>query len=228
MFDKEKHKLIMIRILKDLYSDNSLGKILGFKGGTMAYLFYDLPRESVDLDFDLLDKSQEKIVFEKVKTIISKHGKIVESIIKKNTIFFLLDYGFDERKLKIEITRNKTETKFEVKNYLGISMLTMNKSAMVSCKLLALATRVKMANRDIFDVWYFLKNNWEIDNEVIKSKGNSNLNKIINKAISRVEKIKDNEVLLGLGDLLNNSTKDWVKNNLKTETLLELKIRLEK
>ena len=228
MFDKEKHKLIMIRILKDIYSDNSLGKILGFKGGTMAYLFYDLPRESVDLDFDLLDKSQEEIVFEKVKTIISKQGKIVESIIKKNTIFFLLDYGFEERKLKIEITRNKTDTKFEVKNYLGISMLTMSRSAMVSCKLLALATRTKMANRDVFDVWYFLKNNWEIDNEVIKNKGKSNINEIIKKSINRIEKIKDNEILFGLGDLLTNSNKDWVKNNLKTETLLELKMRLEK
>lgn len=228
MFDKEKHKLIMIRILKDIYSDNSLGKILGFKGGTMAYLFYDLPRESVDLDFDLLDKSQEEIVFEKVKTIISKQGKIVESIIKKNTIFFLLDYGFEERKLKIEITRNKTDTKFEVKNYLGISMLTMSRSAMVACKLLALATRTKMANRDVFDVWYFLKNNWEIDNEVIKNKGKSNINEIIKKSINRIEKIKDNEILFGLGDLLTNSNKDWVKNNLKTETLLELKMRLEK
>ena len=40
MFDSEKHKSIMIRILKDIYTDNSLGKFLGFKGGTMAYLFY--------------------------------------------------------------------------------------------------------------------------------------------------------------------------------------------
>lgn len=228
MFDKEKHKLIMVRILKDIYSDNDLGKTLGFKGGTMAYLFYDLPRESVDLDFDLLDKNQEEMVFEKVKIILSKHGKIIESVIKKNTILFLLDYGFEDRKLKIEITRIKTDTNFEVKNYLGISMLTMNRSAMVACKLLALATRTKMANRDIFDVWYFLKNNWEIDDELIKNKGKSNPNEIINKAITRVEKTKDNEILFGLGDLLDNSTKDWIKSNLKADTLLELKMRLQK
>ena len=215
----------MIRILKDFYSDNDLGKILGFKGGTMAYLFYDLPRESVDLDFDLLDKDKEEMVFEKVKTILGRHGKIVESNIKKNTIFYLLDYGFEERKLKIEITRNKTDTNFEVKNYLGISMLVMNKAAMVACKLLALATRPKTANRDVFDIWYFLKNNWEIDEKVIKSKGKTNTDKLIKKSIIRIENIKDNEILHGLGDLLNNSTKDWVKNNLKTETLLELRMR---
>ena len=225
MFNKEKHKLVMIRILKEIYSDNDLGKTLGFKGGTMAYLFYDLPRESVDLDFDLLDKNKEEMVFEKVKTILSHHGKLIENIIKKNTLLFLLDYGFEERKLKIEITRNKTETNFEVKNYLGISMLVMNKAAMVACKLLALATRTKIANRDIFDTWYFLKNNWEIDDEVIKSKGKTNTKKVIKKSITRINNIKNNEILHGLGDLLNNSSKDWVKNNLKTETILELRMR---
>ena len=225
MFNKEKHKLVMIRILKEIYSDNDLGKTLGFKGGTMAYLFYDLPRESVDLDFDLLDKNKEEMVFEKVKTILSHHGKLIENIIKKNTLLFLLDYGFEERKLKIEITRNKTETNFDVKNYLGISMLVMNKAAMVACKLLALATRTKIANRDIFDTWYFLKNNWEIDDEVIKSKGKTNTKKVIKKSITRINNIKNNEILHGLGDLLNNSSKDWVKNNLKTETILELRMR---
>lgn len=226
MFNPEKHKLIMVRILKDLYSDKDLGKILGFKGGTMAYLFYDLPRESVDLDFDLLDKNNESLVFDKVKSIIEKHGKIIESVIKKNTIFFLLDYGFEERKLKIEITRIKTETSFIVMNYLGISMLVMNRSAMVAGKLLALATRTKLANRDIFDIWYFLKNNWEIDNEVIKSKSGLETKEIIEMAINRVEKIKNNQILFGLGDLLNNSAKDFVKKHLKEDVLLELRMRL--
>lgn len=227
MFDSEKHKLVMIRILKDLYSDSDIGKILGFKGGTMAYLFYDLPRASVDLDFDLLNKNKEELVFEKTKIILERHGKIIESIIKKNSIFFLVDYGYEDRKLKIEITRTKTETSYEVKNYLGISMLTINKSAMVACKLLALATRVKMANRDIFDIWFFLKNNWEIDENVIKNKGKTTTKDIIKKAINRIKKVKDNEILFGLGDLLNNSNKDWVKNNLKNEVLLELKMRLK-
>ncbi|MFA5749705.1 MAG: nucleotidyl transferase AbiEii/AbiGii toxin family protein [Candidatus Shapirobacteria bacterium] len=216
----------MVRILKDFYADKDLGKILGFKGGTMAYLFYDLPRESVDLDFDLLDKNNESLVFDRVKMIIEKHGKIVESVVKKNTIFFLLDYGFEERKLKIEITRVKTETNFVVMNYLGISMLVMNREAMVAGKLLALATRTKMANRDVFDIWYFLKNGWEIDDEVIKSKSGLGTKEIIEMAISRIEKIKTNQILFGLGDLIDNSTKDFVRQHLKEDVLLELRMRL--
>lgn len=225
MFSPEKHKLIMVRILKDIYTNNSLGKLLGFKGGTMAYLFYDLPRESVDLDFDLLDKNMEMIVFDKITKLLEKHGKLLECIIKKNTIFYLLDYGHSERKLKIEITRTKVNTEFIVMNYLGISMLVMNRSAMVAGKLLALALRAKFANRDVFDVWYFLKNGWEIDESVIKFK-NESVTSIIKKAILRVEKIKNNEILNGLGDLLNNSMKDFVRKHLKEDVLLELKMRL--
>ena len=226
MFDSEKHKSIMVRILKEIYIDNSLGNLLGFKGGTMAYLFYDLPRESVDLDFDLLNINSEKQVFEKVKSLLEKHGKLVECIIKKNTLFYLLDYGYTERKLKIEITRKKTEANFVVMNYLGISMLVMNRKAMVAGKLLALATRAKFANRDVFDVWYFLKNGWEIDENVVKGKKGETTGSTIKKAILRVEKIKDNEILNGLGDLLTNSMKDFVRKHLKEDALLELRMRL--
>ena len=59
MLDIQKHKFILVSILKDIYSNSSLGPLLGFKGGTAAYLFYKLPRFSVDLDFDLL-KIEEK------------------------------------------------------------------------------------------------------------------------------------------------------------------------
>jgi len=53
------HKNILLQILADIYSDNTIGPFLGFKGGTAAYLFYGLDRFSVDLDFDLLDKKKE-------------------------------------------------------------------------------------------------------------------------------------------------------------------------
>lgn len=59
MFNKDKHTLIMTQILKDIYSDVTISSLLGFKGGTAAYLFYDLPRFSVDLDFDLLENSEK-------------------------------------------------------------------------------------------------------------------------------------------------------------------------
>ena len=54
------HRNLLLKILKDIYSDTALGPVLGFKGGTAAYFFYDLPRFSVDLDFDLLDTGKKE------------------------------------------------------------------------------------------------------------------------------------------------------------------------
>lgn len=60
MVNINKHKFFLAQILKDIYSDIELANCLGFKGGTALMFFYDLPRFSVDLDFNLLDLAKEK------------------------------------------------------------------------------------------------------------------------------------------------------------------------
>ena len=42
IFNFAEHKNILLQILKDIYTDVTVGPILGFKGGTAAYLFYNL------------------------------------------------------------------------------------------------------------------------------------------------------------------------------------------
>jgi len=70
------HKNILIKILKDIYTDSTIGPLLGFKGGTAVYLFYNLNRFSVDLDFYLLDAEKEDYVFEQIKKILENYGTI--------------------------------------------------------------------------------------------------------------------------------------------------------
>ena len=53
--NNDKYKLYMLRILKDVFNDPELSQILAFKGGTSLMFFYQLPRFSVDLDFNILD-----------------------------------------------------------------------------------------------------------------------------------------------------------------------------
>ena len=52
----------MVQILKEIYADIELANCLGFKGGTAMMFFYDLPRFSVDMDFNLLCNKKEDIV----------------------------------------------------------------------------------------------------------------------------------------------------------------------
>lgn len=56
----------------------------------------------------------------------------------------------------------------------------------------------------------------------------NNVKRVVEMAIGRVEKIKPNQILFGLGDWLSNSMKDFVKVHLKEDVLLELKMRLMK
>ena len=134
--DYSKHKNILLQILKDIYSDTSIATNLGFKGGTAAMMFYDLPRSSVDLDFDLLDESKETEVFEKVQGIVKGYGKIVDSHMKRFNLTNIISYDAKAQNIKVEINRRQFGSKYDVKTLLGISMLVMVKEDMFAHKLM--------------------------------------------------------------------------------------------
>jgi predicted nucleotidyltransferase component of viral defense system len=229
MLNKEKHQLIMGKILRDIYTDISIASFLGFKGGTCAYFFYGLTRFSVDLDFDLLDPSEDnkKLVFEKVKVIIEKYGTVKDGYIKRNTIFFVLSYGDHDHNIKIETStrelRFNIKTQYELKEYLGISMLVAKKDYLFAGKLAALTLRTDTAPRDVFDIDFFAKNNWDINHEVVEAWTKKKTEDYMSDCIAVIEKIKDNQMLNGLGDLLDEKQKDWVRNHLKADVLFMLK-----
>lgn len=52
---------------------------------------------------------------------------------------------------------------YELEEYLGISMFVGKKDYLFASKLAALTDRRLLAIRDIYDVWFFAHNNWDID-----------------------------------------------------------------
>jgi predicted nucleotidyltransferase component of viral defense system len=240
MLNKEKHQLIMGQILRDIYSDTSISSLIGFKGGTCAYFFYGLNRFSVDLDFDLFStdlpaeasaqagESAQKLVYEKIYGMLGKYGDIKDDYIKRNTIFFLLSYGDADHNVKVEINVRilmpDIKEHYEVKEYLGISMLAGKKDYLFASKLAALTTRNEIAMRDIYDVWFFGTNHWDINAEVIKVRTGKTIKEYIADCIPVVEAVKDNEILRGLAELLpGEKEKAWVKTHLRKEVIFLLK-----
>lgn len=230
MLNREKHQLIMGQILKDIYTDVSISPLLGFKGGTCAYFFYNLPRFSVDLDFDLLIVNEEnkKFVFEKIVAILNKYGQIKDQYIKKFTIFALLSYGDEDHNIKVEINIRKLvediQDYYEMKEYLGISMFVAKKDYLFANKLLALTMRKEIAMRDIYDIHYFAKNNWDINAEVIKERTGKDIKEYLTDCIVFIEKVKDNQILQGLGELVYSvEEKAWIRTHLKTDSIFMLK-----
>src|SRR3989339_1565803 len=114
-----KHKNILVKILKNIFTDPTIGPLLGFKGGTAAYLFYGLNRFSVDLDFDLLDSVKEDYIFNRVKTILESYGALKDAEKKRFNLFYLLSYkdkNINAQNVKVEINRRNFNSKYDVKS----------------------------------------------------------------------------------------------------------------
>jgi len=225
--DVSRHKNIIVKILKDIYTDNTIGPILGFKGGTAAYLFYDLGRFSVDLDFDLLDLGKEEYVFEKIEKIIAPYGKIKTKRKKYYTLFFELSYANEDHNIKIEISRRNFGSKYEVLNYYGIPMKIMVREDMFANKIVAMYERLERTNRDIFDVWFFLHNDWPINKEIVEERTELSFKEFLRECVEKLEKLPERSLLAGMGELLDEKKKDWIKTTLRRDVLFLLKVMLD-
>lgn len=76
-------------------------------------------------------------------------------------------------------------------------------------------------------MWFFLKNDWGINKKLVEEKIGLSFKKIVKKNIEKVNKIKKNQLLQGLGELLEEKQKSWVRENLQKETIFYLKYLLE-
>lgn len=227
MVNINRHKFFLTQILKDIFSDIELANNLGFKGGTALMFFYDLPRFSVDLDFNLLDLAKEKTVYEKVRKILLKYGKIFDEAMKFYGPIIVLDYGAGERKLKIEISNRQWDNHYERKNLLGINMQVMVAPDMFAHKLCALLDRDELTNRDIFDCWFFMQRQTPINKEIVETRMEIPLTDYIQKCINQLEKMSDRGLLNGLGELVDEDMKKFVRTKLRTETLSLLRFYKE-
>ncbi len=226
--DSTIHKNILVNILKDIFTDPAIAPFLGFKGGTAVLLFYNLPRLSVDLDFDLLNLLKEEVIFEHVKTILENYG-MVKAQRKRYTLFFLLSYKdklHNAQNIKVEINKRDFGSRYEIKHYLGIPMQVMFQEDMVAHKLVAMHERIGTTNRDIFDIWFFLKNNWPINKKIVEQRTGITYKKFLLTCIDDLEKMKDRGILSGIGELLNEKQKVWAKTNMRNEAIFLLKLAL--
>lgn len=227
MTDLNRHKILLVQILKDIYSEIELANSLGFKGGTALMLFYGLPRFSVDLDFNLLDNKKSSKVFNKLRDIVKKYGKIKDEAEKHFGLLLVLDYGHNDRNLKIEISNRLFDENYEVKNFLGINVKLMVLSDIFANKLSALLDRKMLTNRDIFDCCFLMQNRTPINKRIVENRMGTGFSEYLSKCIEVIEKVPENRILSGLGDLMDSETKKWAKKNLKSEAISQFKIYKE-
>lgn len=224
MFSLKKHRQVLFNLITDIYR-SPIGAYLGFKGGTMAYFFYGLDRFSIDLDFDLINEEKKEFVFKKIPSLLIRSGKLKESTEKRFTLFYLLNYEKGAKNIKVEISKRENELiTYKLTNFYGTDVKIMSEKDAFTTKLLAATTRNRLANRDFYDIYFYLKKGAEVNHRLIKTESGKDTKKYLEHLSDFIKKNLSNRTILhGLGELINEKQKVWIKNHLKTELLNRLK-----
>lgn len=222
--DKQKHKLYMAQILSLIFKDKDLCNVLGFKGGTALMFFYNLPRFSTDLDFNLLDTEKLDVIYAKVRQILLHFGTIDDEAKKQYGPILVLNYGKGERMLKVEISTRQYDNHYEMRTLAGTDIRVLKTSDMFAHKLCAMGER--LSPRDVFDVWFFLqKLHANINETIIQQRTGKSVAEYAEWCSNRVREASPKLLMQGLGEVIDDMrTKNFVKTKLIEETAQALEL----
>ena len=171
---------LQVLFLSRLYSSPKAKKIF-FKGGTALHLIFKAPRFSEDLDFTVEQKEkdflqfiwdvfkkltkEETVEFKERKTITGKRFLLtVNPSILSYKVFVNLDFSFREKVFDSKKSIIETEFPIIFKEY----VYHLSKEEIAAEKIRAIMTRKK--GRDLYDLWFLLNSNVELDNKLIRQK----------------------------------------------------------
>lgn len=175
---------IQIIFLKELYQEKSSQKIY-FKGGTALHLLFSTPRFSMDLDFtsELSSSSLKKIVKKAVERVGSEIPDITLKESKKKTndsfskilsyypkkrkhpLNVVVDFSLREKPVK-PVQKTVLETDFPITGLPVIIHLAWEE--IMAEKIRALLVRGK--GRDLYDIYYLLVKDINIDWKMVREK----------------------------------------------------------
>ena len=221
--DKNKHKFYLARILSLIFKDKDLCNVLAFKGGTSLMFFHNLNRFSTDLDFNLLDPDKLNLAYDKVRAILTRFGTIDDEAKKPYGPVLVLNYGKGERMLKVEISVRQYPNHYEMRSLAGTDIRVMVMPDMFAHKLCAMDER--LSPRDIYDVWFFLQNHTEINEEIVRIRTAKSVSEYTAWCAEHVKEASQKLLMQGLGEVLNDAkSKTFVKNKLIAETSSALEL----
>lgn len=224
MLDRKKHEQILKNILKDIFTNPELQGVLAFKGGSCLYMFYGLDRFSVDLDFNLRSDNFDPFI---ITNILKEYIIIDDESNKRFNWFWLGSYEKNKQRIKLEISKRNYPDKYVNKDFYGITVPTMDPSYMFAHKLCAITDRKVLKNRDIYDAHFMFKKGFSINEEIIELRTGKDIKEYFKYLIDYINKfIHPNNIMDGLGELLDDNNKDSIKATLLRDILFDLKSRI--
>lgn len=223
--DQKAHKIMLSKVLLWLYKNQKIAPNLWFKWWTCAMFFYDLPRLSVDLDFDFLWDNHLFFISLITKTL-KAFGKIDDFNDKFYTLFYELNYGFWQKNMKIEITKRAPSGEFVLRNFLGENILVMKEEDLFTNKLVALLHRKAVTNRDIFDIRFFLQKSVSVNESLLEKHVKKSSKQYLQEVYDFIQHYDFRNILYWLGELIDAKQKIFAKTKMKDQILWFLKFYL--
>jgi len=165
MVNNELHETHMKNILTAI-STHEIGQFLAFKGGTLAYRLHNLDRFSTDIDLDLLDINKEKNIMKNMEEILVRLGDIKNMTMGKDMHRWIFGYDQENMNIKVEINKRiwKNNT-YRSQNVKEVTISCMDPDCLFTNKIVALSER--FYSRDLYDVHFFFRKNFSINESLI-------------------------------------------------------------
>ncbi len=134
-------------------------------------------------------------------------------------------FRYDEKSMNIKVELNKRIRKantYDIQNIDWMKIRCMSPDSIFANKLVALYERFK--NRDLYDVNFFLKNRFPLNEGIIKERTWKNKKDLIKELIELLPvHYNKNNVLADLWEVLTDEQKIRMKNKALNETIELLK-----
>ncbi len=220
-FDRNTHGRYLTALLTGIIK--AVPEKTAFKGGTCAALFYELPRFSFDLDFDIVRPFETRDT-DAIKEVLSANGRIIDEADKEYTLLYEFDYGKGTTKIKIEFNKRVWKNNRYKNNwFMGVPILLADEMTVTTNKLVALSDRKNAVARDLFDVWYFLSHGFMLNEQLLMERTGKGISEYCKFLIRFIKKtFSRRNVLQGLGEAIDDKQKTWARERLIDETLLLL------
>ena len=195
---------------------------LAFKGGTLCYFLYGLDRFSTDIDLDVLDGLDGSLdVYGDIAKLAWKYGQV------KRKKHLLVSYEAWYHHIKVDLSRKIwKESRYEIVNFYGKDIQVQDRWTIFAHKLVASLERD--ANRDLYDVFFFLKHEFPLYEEIVVERTGGWLDLLWKALLEKIDALGDGyKILDGLGEVLDTKQKTFVKNHLLNELRWLVQLRLD-
>ena len=192
-----KHKNQLYILLKEILKDPLLSQNLMFKGGTYASLRGVLDRFSIDLDFDLPDRSKKEDIRKRCYEIFTKLELEIKDESKRHLQFFLKYDALEGERNTLKLEINDDVSKYNGYEKVLLEQINMycnghTLDTMFANKLFACKARYdkngKIAGRDFYDIYKFFLQGLSINEKVIEERSGLEYLKYLKSLIAFIKK----------------------------------------